>query len=137
MLVSPVTSRPAILTKVRAGLPSGGVPCRCHCKCQKHHVHLLKMNLDSQLFVRFHRPHHRNWSSPAVNFLVFTAILSSSMHSPQDLFQPLDCPASEPLTHHLYRYFSIFDLWFRPWRVAHLLVLSGVSPRPHFPEGTG
>jgi len=35
------------------------------------------------------------------------------------------------LARHLWHYFSIFNLWFRPWRVALLLGHCGILPRPH------
>jgi len=34
-------------------------------------------------------------------------------------------------------YYSIFDFWSRPWSVARLLGLRGITLRPHPSEGVG
>jgi len=50
----------------------------------------------------------------------------------------VDCHASEPLRRAIFgTTSSIFDLWSRPWGVARLLGLLGVSPRPDPSEGVG
>ena len=50
----------------------------------------------------------------------------------------LDCPASEPLHKSIFgSFFSVLDLWSRPWGVAQLLGLRGVPPCPHPSEGVG
>jgi len=63
---------------------------------------------------------------------------SACGHPLQDLTHLLlDCPASEPLQRAVVGTASIFDLWSRPWGVAQLMGLRGVSPRPYSSEGVG
>ena len=64
---------------------------------------------------------------------------SACGHPLQDLNHLLlDCPASEPLRKSIFgSSLSILDLWSRPWGVARLFGLRGVSPRPHPWEGVG
>ena len=64
---------------------------------------------------------------------------SACGHPLQDLNHLLlDCFASEPLRKSIFgSSLSILDLGSKPWGVARLLGLRGVSPRPHPSEGVG
>ena len=64
---------------------------------------------------------------------------SACGHSSQDT-SPLilHCPATDSLCHSLFGdSLSLYDLWSRPWGVARLLGLHGLSPYPHPSEGVG
>ena len=64
---------------------------------------------------------------------------SACVHSSQDTSHLiLHCPASDPLRCSLFGdSLSLYDLWSRPWGVARLLGLHGLSPCPHPSEGVG
>ena len=64
---------------------------------------------------------------------------SACGHSSQDTSDLiLHCPATECLRRSLFGdSLSVYDLWSRPWVVARLLGLDGLSPCPHPSEGVG
>ena len=50
----------------------------------------------------------------------------------------LDCPVLDHLRRTIFGHtLSLLDLWSHPWRVARLLGLHGVDPRPHHQEWVG
>jgi len=112
------------------------------------------------LSVKFIRSPQRNWTSHLARFelsrlcchshsLLLSSYLSRFFkpscsacgHHLQvltHLLLELDCPTSEPLRRAIFgTTFSIFYLWSRPWGVALMLGLRGVSPRPHRSKGIG
>ena len=64
---------------------------------------------------------------------------SARGHSSQDTSHfILHCPATDSLRRSLFGdSLSLYNLWFRPWRVAQLLGLRGLPPCPHPLEGVG
>ena len=60
-------------------------------------------------------------------------------HSSQDTSHfMLHCPATDSLRGSLFGdSLSLYDLWFRPWRVARFLGLHGLLPCPHPSEWVG
>ena len=64
---------------------------------------------------------------------------SACGHPSQDIFHLiLHCPATDSLRHSLFGdSLSLYDLWSRPWGVARLLGLHGLSSYPHPSEGVG
>ena len=64
---------------------------------------------------------------------------SACGHSSQDTSHLiLHCPATDSLVRALFGdSLSLYDLWSRPWGVARVLGLHGLSPCPHPWEGVG
>ena len=64
---------------------------------------------------------------------------SACGHSSQDTSHLiLYCPAMDSLRHSLFgNSLSLYDIWYRSWRVARLLGLHGLLPCPHPSEGVG
>ena len=64
---------------------------------------------------------------------------SACGHSSQDSSDLiLHCPATDSLRRSLFGdSLSLYNLWFRPWRVARFLGLHGFPPCPHPSEGVG
>ena len=62
---------------------------------------------------------------------------SACGHSSQDTSHLiLHCPATGSLRRSFFgNSLSLYDLWFRPWRVARFLGLRGLPPCPHPSEG--
>ena len=85
---------------------------------------------------------HCNGPSLPLNFYLFIigrignpscSACSHQTHDTSHLI--LHCPATGSLGTLFGDSLSLYDLWFRPWAVVHLLILHGLSPCLHLSEG--
>ena len=156
-----------LLAKIGASLPTDAIPCplptvitkihyfqyhnwRRHISHSYLNYQVPKVSAEEQLLSRPIRCELSRFRCHGHSLLLSSYLhrisrkkensaCSACGHPLQDLNHLLlDCPASEPLCKSIFgSALSIIDLWSRPWGVARLLGLRGVSPRPHPSEGVG